>query len=153
MKTASRHPARAGAAILICSAVALYGCKDFLESAANPQGTLNQLTLANKAGVEGSLIAAYRAIEWNNGVGGAWGNSVSNWVWGSVPSDDAYKGSEATDQPPIDDIEFYQWSTPNSDGYLNDKWRGVYEGINRANATLRLLRDGQASKPGEISTA
>ena len=56
-------------------------------------------------------IAAYRALDWNNGVGGGWGNAASNWVWGSVTSDDAYKGSEASDQPPINDVEAYQWGT------------------------------------------
>jgi starch-binding outer membrane protein, SusD/RagB family len=151
MKTTSRHPLLSGSALLIFSAVTLYGCKDFLEEAANPQGTLNQLTLANRAGVEGSLIAAYRALEWNNGVGGDWGNSVSNWVWGSVTSDDAYKGSEATDQPSINDIEAYQWSTPGTENYLNQKWRGVYEGINRANSTLRLLKE-VSKKAGELTT-
>ena len=112
---------------------------------------LNDATLATKAGVEGSLVAAYRALDWNGAVGGAWGNSASNWVWGSVTSDDAYKGSEASDQPPINDIEAYQWSTANTEGYLNDKWRGAYEGVVRANATLRLLKELSASKPGEVT--
>jgi hypothetical protein len=71
-------------------------------------------------------------------------------VWGSVTSDDAYKGSESTDQPPIDDIEMFHWATGKSEDYLNTKWRGVYEGINRANATLRLLKQVQTTKPGEI---
>ena len=46
-----------------------------------------------------TLIAAYRALDCTNGVGGNWGTAASNWVWGSVTSDDAYKGSESTDQP------------------------------------------------------
>src|SRR5215213_3462491 len=105
MNRVSRHPVLTGSALLIAGAVAFYGCKDFLESNSTPQGSLNQLTLATKAGVEGSLVAAYRAIEWNNAVGGGWGNSVSNWVWGSVASDESYKGSIDTDQPPINDVE------------------------------------------------
>jgi hypothetical protein len=36
---------------------------------------------------------------------------------------------------------------------LNVKWRQVYEGVVRANATLRLLQSVQASKPAEISAA
>ncbi|MGH7636739.1 MAG: RagB/SusD family nutrient uptake outer membrane protein [Gemmatimonadaceae bacterium] len=135
------------------SAFTLQGCQDFLEEAAAPQGTLNELSLATRAGVEGNLIAAYRALDWNNGVGGAWGNAASNWVWGSVPSDDAYKGSEANDQPNINSIEAYTWSNAEVETYLNDKWRGVYEGVVRANSTLRLLRDVRAAKPGEIDDA
>jgi hypothetical protein len=128
----------------------LYGCKDFLTSAAAPQGTLNEETLANRAGVEGTLIAAYRALDWTTGVGGAWGSAASNWVWGSVTSDDAYKGSEASDQAPINDIEAYHWSSANVDGYLNEKWRAVYEGVVRSNATLRLLTQVVEQSPGEI---
>lgn len=131
----------------------LYGCNDFLERAAAPQGTLNEQSLATRQGVEGSLIAAYRALDWNFGVGGAWGNAASNWVWGSVTSDDAYKGSEASDQPSINDIEAYHWSTAGSEGYLNDKWRGTYEGVVRSNATLRLLAKVMQDKPGEIPAA
>lgn len=153
MKIASRHPLLLWTALLMSSAVTLQGCQDFLEEAAAPQGTLNELSLATRAGVEGNLIATYRALDWNNGVGGAWGNAASNWVWGSVTSDDAYKGSEANDQPNINSIEAYTWNNAEVETYLNDKWRGVYEGVVRANATLRLLRDVRAAKPGEIDDA
>jgi hypothetical protein len=151
MKIVSRHPLLFGAALFVVAAAGLYGCKDFLENASEPQGTLDEQTLATKGGVEGSLIATYRALDWNNGVGGAWGSAVSNWVWGSVTSDDAYKGSEASDQPNINDIEAYHWSTGDAESYLNDKWRAVYEGVNRANATLRLLKEVRDTKPGEIN--
>src|SRR5215218_10921120 len=114
------------------------GCGDeYLDDVSKPQGTLNDQSLANATGVEASLIAAYRALDWNNGVGGNWGNSASNWVWGSVTSDDAYKGSEASDQPPINDIEGNHWSTGDAEIYLSEKWRGTFEGVVRANATLR----------------
>ncbi|MDQ3698038.1 MAG: RagB/SusD family nutrient uptake outer membrane protein [Gemmatimonadota bacterium] len=153
MKKAPRHPLVLWTALLSLAAVTLYGCKDFLTRASEPQGTLNEQSLATRGGVEGSLIAAYRALDWNFGVGGAWGNAASNWVWGSVTSDDAYKGSEASDQPAINDIEAYHWSTADSESYLNDKWRGTYEGVVRANATLRLLRQVVQDKPGEIPDA
>ena len=152
MTTASKRLLH-GTAALVLTAFTLYGCGDFLDDASAPQGVLNEETLANRTGVEGTLIATYRALDWNNGVGGAWGNAASDWVWGSVPSDDAYKGSEATDQPPIDDVEQFQWGTPDSESYLNDKWRGVYEGVVRANATLRLLAKVVADNPGEFSAA
>jgi hypothetical protein len=153
MKQAPRHPLLLGTALLILTGVALHGCDDFLERAAAPQGTLNEQSLATRQGVEGSLIAAYRALDWNFGVGGAWGNAASNWVWGSVTSDDAYKGSEAADQPAINDIEAYHWLASEAQGYLNDKWRGTYEGVVRSNATLRLLKQVVQSKPGEIPEA
>lgn len=152
MNNTSRHRLILGTALMSLTAVTLSGCENFLEDAAAPQGTLNEQTLANRNGVEGSLIAAYRSLDWNTGVGGAWGSAASNWVWGSVTSDDAYKGSEASDQPPINDIEAYQWGTADAESYLNDKWRAMYEGIVRTNATLRLLAQVLASSPGEFTT-
>ena len=153
MKIVSKHPILVGATLLPLATGGLYGCKDFLTEAAAPQGTLDETTLANKAGVEGTLIAAYRALDFTTGVGGAWGSAASNWVWGSVPSDDAYKGSEASDQPDINDIEAYHWSTGNAERYLNDKWRAVYEGVVRSNSTLRLLSLVRTASPGEFTTA
>ena len=153
MKSLSRNPMIFGTAFLLIAGVALYGCQDFLERASAPQGTLDEGTLANRTGVEGTLIAAYRSLDWNTGVGGAWGSAASNWVWGSATSDDAYKGSEASDQPPINDIEAYQWATADAESYLNDKWRGSYEGVVRSNATIRLLKRVRAEIPGEISDA
>jgi hypothetical protein len=132
-------------------AVASYSCGDFLDKP--PQGALDEGTLANQDGVEATLIAAYRVLDWNSGVGGAWGTAASNWVWGSVTSDDAYKGSEASDQPAITDIELYNWTTGAADGYLNDKWRGSFEGVVRANATIGLLNSLVEADPEAISQA
>ncbi len=126
-----------GIAVLITGA--MFACKDsFLDGPA--QGVLDQSTLANASGVEGNLIATYSLLDGYANFGG-WGAAGSNWIFGSVSSDDAYKGSETGDQQPSTDVEMYQWSTAGADGYLNDKWRVVYEGINRANASIKLLRD------------
>lgn len=148
----SRQPLLVGTALL-CSMLTLYGCKDFLTEAASPQGTLDSGTLSNKAGVEGTLVAAYRALDWTTGVGGTQGAAVSDWIWGSVVSDDAYKGSESTDATGINDIEAYHWGTADAEGWINDKWRAAYEGIVRSNATIRLLKKVQAASPNAISAA
>ena len=153
MKKLSRRPLLLGMALMGCGVGTLYGCQDFLTEAARPLGTVDASTLANRAGVEGTLIAAYRQLDHTNGVGGAWGSAASNWIWGSVTSDDAYKGSEATDQPAIDPIEQYQWSAAGVEGELNDKWRAMYEGVVRSNATINLLKQVVSSKAGEIPTA
>ena len=150
MTYGSRKPVLLGIAALTLSAGVFNGCKNFLTDAAMPQGTLDAGTLANKAGVEGTLMAAYRQLDFTNGVGGAWGSAASNWIWGSVTSDDAYKGSEATDQGNIDPIEFYQWSAPGVESELNDKWRAMYEGVVRSNATINLLKQVVTTKPSEI---
>ncbi|HEU5118550.1 MAG TPA: RagB/SusD family nutrient uptake outer membrane protein, partial [Isosphaeraceae bacterium] len=111
---------------------AAYGCKDYLTTP--PLGALNEQTLGNQDGLEATLVGAYRLI------GGLinFGSAPSNWAIASVPSDDAYKGSDPTDQgPQINPLEFYQWN--NGPDYLNEKWNAMYEGVSRANATLRLL--------------
>ena len=153
MKKGAKQPVLLGLAVMLCSVGTLYGCKDFLTNAALPQGTLDQTTLANKAGVEGSLIAAYRQLDHSDGVGGGWGSAASNWIWASVASDDAYKGSTASDQPGITNVESYSWSAPDAQGDLNDKWRASYEGISRSNATIALLKSIVATKPGELTGA
>jgi len=152
MNKVSRHPLLVGTTALVLGAGLLWGCKDFLSANAAPQGTLDQSTLSTLEGVEGSLIAAYRALDANNSIL-SWDDAASNWVYGSVTSDDALKGSEASDQPPINDIRQYHWSTPDAQSYFNDRWRGMYEGVARANATLRLLKQVQAANPSEIPAA
>jgi starch-binding outer membrane protein, SusD/RagB family len=153
MRIVSKHPLVVGTAVLTLLSAGVYGCKNFLTDASAPQGTLDQGTLANQVGVEGTLIAAYRALDCNDATNSNWGCAASNWVWGTVAADDAYKGSTLDDQPPINDIEDYNWGTANASDYLNTKWRNVYEGIVRANSALRLLKEVQKSSPGAISTA
>jgi hypothetical protein len=151
MNTPLRYRLLQGTALILFVAGVAYSCKDFLNTPA--QGTLDETSLQTKAGVEATLIAAYRALDCTNSTNANWGCAASNWVWGSVASDDAYKGSNASDQPPINDIEEYVWSTGDAESYLNVKWRQVYEGVVRANATLRLLKEVQTAKPSEISAA
>lgn len=151
MKFTWKNSLLRGSALVILASAGLYGCKDFLQNAAEPQGTLNASTLANKTGVEGSLIAAYRTLDCTGNTSGNWGCAASNWTFGSVASDDSYKGSDALDQPPINDIEGFHWGTGSAAEYLDVKWTQVYEGVVRANSTIRLLKQVVAASPSEIS--
>ncbi|MEK7255037.1 MAG: RagB/SusD family nutrient uptake outer membrane protein, partial [Bacteroidota bacterium] len=114
--------------------------EDFLDSPA--QGALDEGTLANQKGVEATLISAYSMLDgWNDDWGTfspPWGAAGSNWVWGSVTTDEAYKGSEPGDQGEIQQIELYQWAPGNV--YFNVKFRALYEGIARSNATIKLMQ-------------
>jgi len=152
MKIVSKHPLLVGTAIMALATGAIYGCSDFLSANAVPQGTLDAGTLANRAGVEGTLIGAYRPLDCMNSTADPWGCAASNWAFASVGSGDTYKGSTGADQPPINDLEGYHWGAK-AQGYLNQKWTHVYEGVVRTNATLRLLKSVAASKPGEFSAA
>ncbi|MBI2283606.1 MAG: RagB/SusD family nutrient uptake outer membrane protein [Bacteroidetes bacterium] len=118
------------------SLVLFYACsKNFLDK--SPIGSLDQNTLANKAGVEGVLIGAYSMLDGYGGAGGGWQSAGSNWVYGGVASDDAYKGSDPGDQADIVPIETY--SPTASNGYFNQKWQAVYDAVQRCNDVLRLM--------------
>ena len=151
MKTLLRSKLVIATAVLTTLGAITFACKDFLDQA--PQGTVDEATLATRNGVEGSLIAAYRSLDCSSSSAGSWGCAASNWVWGSVPSGDAYKGSDAGDQQPINTIETYVWSVGEADSYINQKWAQVFEGVSRANATLRLLDKVLVESPAEVSTA
>jgi hypothetical protein len=152
MKIVSKHPLLVGTALLALATGAIYGCSDFLEASATPQGSLDEGTLANRAGVEATLIGAYRPLDCTTS-SGSWGCAASNWAFATVGSGDTYKGSTGADQPPINDLEGYHWGTANAQSYLNQKWSHVYEGVVRSNATLRLLKQVVAASPGEFSAA
>src|SRR6266516_400525 len=151
MKQQDRNRLLYGMALVVLASGVAYACKDFLNIPA--QGTVIEQSLETKAGVEGSLIAAYRSLDCSSSSAGSWGCAASNWVWGSVPSGDAHKGSNAGDQQPINDIETFSWAVGEAEGYLNQKWSQAYEGVFRANATLNLLNRVQTLKPLEIPTA
>ncbi len=120
--------------------VGLAACSDeFLN--APPQGALDAGTLANEAGVDAAIISAYSMLDgwaesWGS-ISSPWPASGSNWIWGSVMSDDAHKGSEAGDQGQTEELELFQWAPGNS--YFNDKFTILYEGVARANASIALL--------------
>jgi len=151
MKTLLRSKLVIATAVLTTFGAITFACSGFLD--VPPQGAVEEVSLATPAGVEGALIAAYRSLDCSSSSAGSWGCAASNWVWGSVTSGDAYKGSNLGDQQPINSIETYVWNIGESEGYLNQKWSQVYEGVFRANATLRLLEKVLADNPNAFSAA
>ena len=118
----------------ICAGL-LSACSDeFLQT--TPLGVANDQLLASKSGVNGALIAAYSLLD---GVGSGPTNtsSGSNWIFGSVASDDAYKGSDVGDQAQITTLERYSFQADL--GLYNDKWVTLYDGVSRANDVLKLI--------------
>jgi hypothetical protein len=109
-------------------------------------GSLNENVLANKTGVEGLLIGAYAKL------GGSqnWGSAPSNWVFGSVVADEAYKGSTPSDQPDITPIE--SWAYNSNNPYFDQKWTNNYNGIYRANETIRLIGKATGLTADEAKT-
>jgi hypothetical protein len=89
------------------------------------------------------LIAAYAALDgwadngWNNAAGNPWPTAGSNWIFGSVASDDATPGSEVNDQVSIERIRRFIFQP--DDPYFRAKFQAVYWGVGRTNVVLRLL--------------
>ncbi len=111
-------------------------CSDeFLEVA--PTGSLSSAELSSKAGLEGSLIATYSMLLGRSG----FYSDSSNWFWGSVRGGEANKGTNAGDQSQVNEIQAYAAQTNNSSVF--EKYRTCYEGVARANATLKLLAVAQ----------
>jgi hypothetical protein len=126
------------AALLIAGA----GCsKSFLDKPA--LGGLVEGQITTTAGVQALLTGAYAALyqegSGNTALGGgnAWEASPSNWIYGSVAGGDSHKGSSISDQPPIVPIANAQ-EVP-SNGFFNDKWISLYEGVTRCNKVLATL--------------
>jgi len=104
----------------------------------NPKGVLSSSDLQSAAAVEGLVTAAYAAI----GNGDMIGPIYSKWAYGSVRSDDAYKGGGGTgDLDEVDKIEHYNLVTANMDGigFLPRTWKNLFKSISRANVALRAL--------------
>lgn len=117
--------------------VGFYACKkSFLDK--SPVGSYQQATLANPAGVQGLLIGAYSLLDGNGGAGGSYPSAADNWVYGGVVSDDAHKGSDPGDQSDILSLE--QYKANSSNGYLDPKWSWAYDGVQRSNEVLRVMR-------------
>ncbi len=117
----------------------VFACnKSFLDKPA--LGALSQATLANKTGLDGLLIGAYSMLDGQGGAAGlSWGSAESNWVFGSVDADDSYKGSTPSDQGDIVPLETWALST-SGNSYVNQKWQALYDGIQRANEVIRVMR-------------
>ena len=120
----------------------IFSCKkSFLERP--PEASFNEATLANEKGVNAVLIGAYAALDgwadngWSNAAGNPWPTAASNWIWGSVTSDDATPGSQFNDQVPVERMNRYQYQT--DDSYFRGKYQAIYWGIARANATIKLV--------------
>ena len=121
--------------------VILYACdKSYLEVPA--AGALSQDVLANKIGVEALLVGAYSLLDGQGSSAGTnngpWATSSSNWVYGSVAGGDAHKGSDPGDQNLITPIE--QWNATASNAYLDQLWQQRFDGVQRANETLRVMK-------------
>src|SRR5215212_7574528 len=122
-------------AFVITSGLVIFSsCKKALDY--TPTGVLSSSDLTSPTAIEGLVTAAYAAI----GNGDMIGPIYSNWAYGSVRSDDAYKGGGGTgDVGEIDAMEHYNLVTPTMDAFVSRSWKNLFKSISRANVALRAV--------------
>jgi starch-binding outer membrane protein, SusD/RagB family len=103
-----------------------------------PTGVLSSTDLNSPTAVDGLVTAAYAAI----GNGDMIGPIYSMWAYGSVRSDDAYKGGGGTgDVGEIDAMEHYNLVTPTMDAFVSRTWKNLFKSVSRTNVALRAVND------------
>ncbi len=123
---------------MLVMGVVFTSCNDeFLEK--NPYGELTENEVALPENIEGLVISAYSILNGQgNEASNAFNSPASNWSFGDVLSDDAYKGGGGTgDQNQIHRMEIYTTDPQIID--VSQKWGVLYEGVKRANTALGVL--------------
>ncbi len=109
-------------------------CNDFLDY--QPQGLLSSSSIQSVSGADGLVTAAYAGIGNDDMIG----PMTSMWAYGSVRSDDAYKGGGGVgDVAEIDFYEHYNLTRPDMGLMHPFTWENFYKAISRANAALTSL--------------
>lgn len=108
---------------------------DFLDY--EPKGVLSSENVATAENADALVNAAYAAIGNDEMVGPI----TNQWVYGSVRSDDAYKGGGGrSDVDVIDTYEQYNTTIPDyGDWMLPRTWTNHYKAISRANFALSVI--------------
>jgi hypothetical protein len=111
-------------------------------------GEVNPSEMTKPANVEKSIISAYSILNGQmDGASNALNSPDSNWSFGDVTSDDAYKGGGGTgDQNNIHQMEIYKANSTTID--IERKWMALYEGVKRSNEAMRLLNASADFDPG-----
>ena len=126
--------------ILTTITVVLFSCSEDWFTI-KPQGEANiEILQYTKNGVNRLLIGAYASIDGISSGGvhsEGWPSTVSNWVWGSVQADDAYKGSNFGDQANINDIAGHYLTADNT--YVRSHWTILFDGVVRTNVIMKAI--------------
>jgi starch-binding outer membrane protein, SusD/RagB family len=119
--------------IILIASAGLSSCSKFLDY--SPKGTVTAADLNTPEAADQLVIAAYAALG-NSG----WGNPIgSMWVWGSIRSDEAFKGGGAiTDQGQYNQYEQYNLITTDM-GQTDLEWNTLFAGVARANTALKVI--------------
>lgn len=127
---------------ILLVALVLASCSEsFLEE--SPIGELTPEQILTLENIEGTVISAYAVLNGQfDEASNAFNSPASNWNFGDVVSDDAYKGGGGTgDQNQIHLMEIFATDPTVMD--IERKWLALYEGIRRANNAIRLLNESE----------
>ncbi len=111
---------------------------DFLEY--EPEGVLSNENVATAENAEALVVAAYAGIANDDMIGPI----THMWVYGSVRSDDAYKGGGGrSDVDIVDKYEQYNLTAPdNGTDWMGPRtWTNYYAAISRANFALSVINE------------
>src|SRR5712675_162382 len=127
----------------LVSLLSISSCKKFLDE--KPQGLLTKENLLTKAGVEGMVTMAYHSLLQNlAGLRSTFLHPPSNWSFGDVRSDDAYKGGGGTGD--ITEYTLFELCNITPDNaVLLDKWSGDYAAINIINTAISAINKADIS--------
>lgn len=115
----------------------LCSCEDFLDN--KPKGTLEDELLTTEAAIESICTAAYSALAGPEGPDGAHLSPTTNWIYGDVRAETAYKGGGGiTDLWEFNAFETFIGVYPNN-GLIDRKWYHLYISVQRANSAIRRL--------------
>lgn len=106
-----------------------------------PSGVITEDILQSADGVDMLINAAYGGLGfYGSRNAGSMSSPATNWVYGEVRADNAYKGGGTTsDQSPVHEIEIFTNNA--TSGNLNTLWTNLYTAVYRANSALRVLNN------------
>lgn len=104
-----------------------------------PQGSLNEDIMTSTEGADLLVNAAYAALGGPEGQSwSVWCHPTTNWTYGEVRSDNAYKGGGGVgDINEVHRMETFDMDATN--GFLDSKWYHLYCSVQRCNSALRVL--------------
>ena len=127
-----------------CTALLAACSDDFLEN--KPQGSLSDGVMTSSDAIDLLVNSAYEGLAgFTNEQGDPWVRPTTNWSYGEVRADNAYKGGGGEgDLWDFHAMETFQVQSNN--GNIDGKWFNLYSLISRCNSALRVLK---AADPNE----
>ncbi|MBZ9631281.1 RagB/SusD family nutrient uptake outer membrane protein [Salegentibacter sp. LM13S] len=122
---------------LLLAFTAVSCSEDFLEY--EPEGVLSSENVTTADNAESLVIAAYAGIANDDMIGPL----TNMWVYGSVRSDDSYKGGGGRgDVGEVDRYEQYYLTVPDQGELMAPRtWTNYYKAISRANFALSVINE------------